>query len=117
MADSLSRAPSSCLCGTGATFAIPDVMVDKRMTKLIAYVIDGHTVDIRPAPMERAWMDATDQRFAYRCLPLNIANAHGWEILAPSGFSVYWDGRAIKEAVYVIPDPGATRGDPSGFPP
>jgi Family of unknown function (DUF6065) len=31
--------------------------------------------------MERAWMDATDQRFAYRCLPLNIANAHGWEIL------------------------------------
>ena len=40
------------------------------MAKLIAYVIDGHTVDIRPAPMERAWMDATDQRFAYlaRCV-------------------------------------------------
>jgi hypothetical protein len=78
------------------------------MAKLIAYVIDGHTVDIRPAPMERAWMDATDQRFAYRCLPLNIANAHGWEILAPSGFSAYWDGRTIKEAVHITPDPGAT---------
>ena len=26
-------------------------------------------------------MDATDQRYAYRCLPLSIANASGWEIL------------------------------------
>ena len=46
----------SCLCGISATFAIPEVMVDKRMAKLIAYVIDDHTVDIRPAPMERAEM-------------------------------------------------------------
>ena len=45
--------------------------------KLIAHVIDGHDVDIRPAPVERDWMDATNQRFAYRCLPLNIANAYG----------------------------------------
>jgi hypothetical protein len=87
----------------------------KRMAKLIAYVIDGHTVDIRPAPMERAWMDATDQRFAYRCLPLNIANAHGWEILAPSGFSAYWDGRASKEAVHITPDPDATSPATSHF--
>ena len=43
--------------------------------KLIAHVIDGHHVDIRPAPVERDWMEATNQRFAYRCLPLNIANA------------------------------------------
>ena len=49
--------------------------------KLIAYLIDGHQVDIRPAPVERDWMEATDQRFAYRCLPLNIANAYGWEVL------------------------------------
>ncbi|WP_042832409.1 DUF6065 family protein, partial [Xanthomonas citri] len=46
--------------------------------KLIAHVLDGHTLDIRPAPHERAWMDATEQRYAYRCLPLAIANAHGW---------------------------------------
>src|SRR5262249_23188 len=86
--------------------AIPDVMVEQADGE--AYVIDGHTVDMRRAPMERAWMDATDQRFAYRCLPLNIADAHGWEILAPSGFSAYWDGRTIKEAVHITPDPGAT---------
>src|SRR5215470_1977302 len=77
------------------------------MAKLIAYVIDGHTVDIRPAPMERAWMDATDRRFAYRCLPLNIANAHGWEILCPAGFTAIWDGGGGKDAVQVQADPGA----------
>ncbi len=49
--------------------------------KLTAYVLDGHTLDIRPAPRERDWMDATDQHYAYRCLPLAIANSHGWELL------------------------------------
>jgi hypothetical protein len=60
--------------------------------KLVAYVIDGHHVDIRPAPIDRDWMDASAQRFAYRCLPLNIANAHGWEILCPTAFTATWTG-------------------------
>ena len=33
--------------------------------KLTAYVVDVHTVDIRPAPADREWMDNIDQRFAY----------------------------------------------------
>ena len=76
------------------------------MPRLIAHVIDGHPFDIRPAPLERDWMDATDRRFAYRCLPLNIANAHGWEILNPAGFEAVWDGGPGKDAVQVRPDPG-----------
>jgi hypothetical protein len=77
--------------------------------KLTAYVVDGHTVDIRPAPLERDWMDNTDQRYAYRCLPLSIANAHGWEILCGSGFTAIWDGGRAKEAVRVTPDePGGS---------
>jgi hypothetical protein len=74
--------------------------------KLTAYVIDGHTVDIRPAPVERAWMDNTDQRYVYRCLPLSIANAHGWEILCSAGFTAVWDGGKALEDVKVTPDPG-----------
>jgi uncharacterized protein DUF6065 len=35
--------------------------------KLIAYVSPGDYVDIRPAPVEREWMEATDARYAYRC--------------------------------------------------
>jgi Family of unknown function (DUF6065) len=79
-------------------------MTGRPVSKLIAYVPDGHNVRIRPAPLEREWMDTTHQRFGYRCLPLNIANAHGWELLCPSGFSARWDGILHKEALHVKPD-------------
>jgi hypothetical protein len=76
--------------------------------KLIAYVIDGMTLDIRPAPVERDWMDASKERYAYRCLPLNIANAHGWELLNPSGFNATWNGGPQLDAITIIPDSDAT---------
>lgn len=75
--------------------------------KLTAYVTDGHTIDIRPAPAERPWMDDTDNRHAYRCLPLTMANAHGWEILCAAGFSAIWTGGRGLDAVTVTPDVGA----------
>jgi hypothetical protein len=76
--------------------------------KLTAYVYDGHSVQVRPAPRERAWMSLTEQRYAYRCLPLNIANAHGWEILCPSGFVAAWNGGTGKDAIEVFADDGTT---------
>jgi len=75
--------------------------------KLTAYIIDGHSVDIRPAPVDRDWMDKTGQRFAYRCLPLSIANAYGWEICCPNGFTAVWSGRPGLEAVTIVPDEGS----------
>lgn len=63
---------------------------------------------IRPADPTRAWMDATPHAFAYRCLPLNIANAHGWEVLTPTGFSAYWRGGDRPDDVIIRPDPGMT---------
>jgi hypothetical protein len=75
--------------------------------KLTAYVLDGAYLEIRPAPVDRDWMDSTNERFAYRCLPLNIANAHGWEILNPHGFNATWNGGPELEAVTIIPDPDA----------
>jgi hypothetical protein len=65
---------------------------------------------IRPAPATRPWMDDTPQAFAYRCLPLNIANAHGWEVLSPCGFEAIWDGGTGSEAVTVRLDSGAPTG-------
>jgi hypothetical protein len=73
--------------------------------RLICYPTGG-PLDIRPAPLERDWMEATGERFAYRCLPLNIANAHGWEILCPSGFTARWNGGADGDAISIEPDPG-----------
>jgi hypothetical protein len=72
------------------------------MATLTAFVLDGHDIQLRPAPLERDWMDATHQRFAYRCLPLNIANAHGWEILCPATFSAIWDGGPTRQAVRIV---------------
>ena len=74
--------------------------------KLTAHVIDGHTLDIRPAPRERDWMDRTAQHYAYRCLPLDMANGHGWELLCQTGFSAPWSGGNGLDAVQVTPDPG-----------
>lgn len=74
--------------------------------KLIAYEIDGYSVDIRPAPLERAWMDATHQRYAYRCLPLNIANGYGWEVLCPSGFKATWNGETELDAIKIEAEEG-----------
>jgi hypothetical protein len=51
-------------------------------------------------------MDATPESFAYRCLPLNIANAHGWEVLNPGGFQAVWDGGSETSAVKIELDPG-----------
>ncbi len=72
--------------------------------KLIAYAIDGHHIEIRPAPIDRDWMDRTNQRFAYRCLPVNIANAYGWEILCSSGFVSVWNGEDDLPAISIVPD-------------
>ncbi|MGE5723021.1 MAG: DUF6065 family protein, partial [Sphingomonadales bacterium] len=47
---------------------------------------------IRPGRPDRAWMDATPDRFAYRCLPLTIANSLGWEVLLPCRVEAEWNG-------------------------
>ena len=77
-------------------------MVDR--AKLIAFGLPRQQLDIRPAPYERDWMDATGSRYAYRCLPLTIANAHGWEILCTEGFSAWWNGEAGNNALTILPD-------------
>lgn len=71
---------------------------------LICFLYEGWNPRIRPASQRREWMDQTPEAFAYRCLPLNIANAHGWEILAGCGFEVEWNGGPLAEDVTVYPD-------------
>jgi Family of unknown function (DUF6065) len=61
---------------------------------LICYLRGDWEPTIRPAEATREWMDQTKRAFAYRCLPLNIANAHGWEILCPISFDALWTGGA-----------------------
>lgn len=71
--------------------------------KLVAYSLGGG-VEIVAASPERAWMDEARDRAPYRCLPLAIANTHGWELRNPVGFSAIWGGGAGQDDVVVMPD-------------
>lgn len=46
-------------------------------------------------------MDETNDRFAYRCLPLGMANSHGWLILNEKPFVAHWTGAIERNGVIV----------------
>jgi len=73
---------------------------------LVCYKYDGWGPRIRPASPKRQWMEETSERYAYRCLPLAIANAHGWELLSPVGFEARWGGGVDMESIEIRMDPG-----------
>ena len=60
--------------------------------KLILYPYSHDRPAIRAAEAKRQWMDDSPQSYAYRCLPLTIANTHGWEILCGRTFYAEWNG-------------------------
>ena len=67
--------------------------IDAKELKLIAYNLNGGLPPrLTPASASRAWMSATRDRFACRCLPLLIANQAGWFILNNHAIRVTWDG-------------------------
>jgi hypothetical protein len=77
-------------------FVHPDFAEQRNMSvglnKLICYPILDTPPVVRPAPPKRDWMTQSPGRFAYRCLPLVIANSHGWELLVDRSFSATWSG-------------------------
>lgn len=54
---------------------------------------------IEPAGGKRDWMDQTVEKFAYRCLPLVMANQAGWVVTCPLDCVASWNGK---------PDPTST---------
>ncbi len=71
--------------------------------KLECYALHDPSPQLVAAAADRDWMDATNQHFAYRCTPLSIANASGWEVLNPVGFSATWTGWNGKQDVILRP--------------
>lgn len=60
--------------------------------KLLCYALHNFAPKLIAAPQRRLWMDDFADRHAYRCLPLSIANSHGWEVLCPAPIEVEWNG-------------------------
>lgn len=72
--------------------------------KIIAYQVNDTPIEIQVGDTKRTWMDNTPESFAYRCLPLNIANMQGWEIPSPTNFQAFWDGRPQMDAIQIKSD-------------
>lgn len=73
---------------------------------LTAFQVSAVSMAIRPAPLERPWMTDSDGRFAYRCLPLLLANQSGWVILNNDAFSAWWTGGSAVNATIIQPRNG-----------
>lgn len=69
--------------------------------KIIAYTLGFSPTLSRPGPAQREFMENTSDRFAYRCLPLNIANQYGWELLSPCTFEAVWNGEPASNSIEV----------------
>jgi Family of unknown function (DUF6065) len=78
--------------------------------RLIAYRINPQAQRIVPGGARRQWMDETRFRYAYRCLPLTIANSMGWELLLPAGVTAEWNGGSeLSDIEIQAHDPEWTR--------
>ena len=69
---------------------------------LDCYAIHDNGPEIRPGNSKREWMDNSPDRFAYRCLPLTMANATGWEILCPFDFVADWNGGPENSDITIV---------------
>jgi len=73
------------------------------MEELIAYNVSCGLSKLRPGTFEREWMNASPDRFAYRCLPLNHANEFGWDMVCLSEITAEWGGDNAVDGVKVSP--------------
>jgi hypothetical protein len=72
--------------------------------KLKIFALTDRPPPIVAAPRTRGWMDAFPGRHAYRCLPLDIANAYGWEVQSTHTFTIRWNGGNEPKDVVFEPE-------------
>ena len=75
-------------------------MTKDTLNKKIEFFVEERAdFRLRAAPHARQWMDDSPDKYAYRCLPLAIANCYGWEILCTETFEAKWNGGTKKEDI------------------
>ena len=70
----------------------------------LTFVRLGEQADLCPiTPMKskRDWMDASTQRFAYKCVPLVMANTSGYAIACPFNLRVRWNGSEAHDSIEI----------------
>jgi hypothetical protein len=73
-------------------------MQKKKIKKWNLY--NESVINLVPSQKDREWMKNTPNSFAFRCLPLTIANGFGWTMLNKDYTEIIWDGNPdIKSTV------------------
>ena len=80
---------------------IPAPPASRDVLELTAYKLYDPALPLVCAQGERDWMDETDQRYAYRCLPMLIANQAGWFVLNDQPIECIWDGTKALSGVRI----------------
>lgn len=104
------RAPDERERAQSTLAATPPSRVDRspkdkgRALPLTAYRLTATDpiVTLAPAASARAWMDASSSRFAYRCLPLLMANQAGWFLNLTDDVEAEWNGGDSLSCVTVF---------------
>lgn len=73
----------------------------KEKLQITAYEAVEQPMPLVTAQRSREWMDDLPARFAYRCLPLAMANQVGWELLNPVAFTARWNGKDGLDAISI----------------
>lgn len=58
-------------------------------------------MEVRPGIKTREWMDESPNKYAYRCLPLQIANTFGWDICLVQDITISWNGGHLQSDLQV----------------
>lgn len=74
-------------------------MAETEKLELTAYEVSVGALPLRASERKRDWMEETPERYAYRCLPLVIANQAGWQVLCPVDFTATWSGGTQLDAI------------------
>lgn len=61
---------------------------------------------VERASSKREWMDNTQNHYAYRCLPLTIANMMGYHIFLKKPVTAFWDGNKETSSIRIDEDGG-----------
>jgi len=69
--------------------------------KITAYVLNNTYISLEPASSHRQWMDKTNEKFAYKCLPLAIANSMGWVMRSPIGFTATYSEGNLPNSISI----------------
>ena len=88
--------------------------MDNKITAYRIFPNESRT-RIEPASRRRQWMTETNSEFAYRCLPLNMANQHGWCVYSNNEIEFGWNGNNAVDAITVTKDGRGTAASIFGY--